>query len=337
MNTKIDPRYFFFGILLLVGALNVIILWPFLTTIILGISFSVVFYPVYLWFYKQISWFKGSVAAFLTILTFVIIVCGPLFLIGTLVFQQSTILYTTIVTGGTPDQYIARANAVITEWLPAGFNFNLESKIADIVTIISRNLAIIFTATLNTVFGFFLMLLAMFYFLKEGDHWRKMVIILSPLANTDDELVLTKLRNAINGVVRGNLFVAILQGILMGIGLSLVGIPNAALLGVIAGITSLIPSIGTALISVPIILFLFLTGETYSALALAIWATVIVGLVDNFLQPIIVGRNTDVPVLMVLLSVLGGIALLGPIGIIIGPLLVSLFYALISMYSHGQV
>lgn len=337
MNTKIDPRYFFFGILLLVGALNVIILWPFLTTIVLGISFSVVFYPVYEWLYKKTPWFNGSVAAFLTIFAFVLIICGPLFIIGTLVFQESTVLYNTIITGGTTDQYIQRANTVLLEWLPTSINFNLESKIADIVTIISSNLAIIFTATINTIFGFFLMLLAMFYFLKEGDHWRKLVIILSPLANTDDELVLIKLRNAINGVVRGNLFVAIVQGILMGIGLSLVGIPNAALLGVIAGITSLIPTIGTALVSVPIILFLFFTGETYNALALAIWATVIVGLVDNFLHPLIVGRKTDVPTLMVLLSVLGGIALLGPIGIIIGPLLVSLFYALISMYSHGKV
>lgn len=118
----------------------------------------------------------------------------------------------------------------------------------------------------------------------------------------------------------------------MGIGLFIFNVPNAALWGVIASIASLVPTIGTALISVPAIVFLLATGESTNAIGLAIWAGVAVGMVDNFLSPIVVGKKIDIPPFFILFSVLGGIALLGPIGILVGPLTVSLLYTLISIY-----
>ena len=120
----------------------------------------------------------------------------------------------------------------------------------------------------------------------------------------------------------------------MGLGLWIFNVPNGALWGVVAAVTSLLPTFGTAFVSVPAMIFLIALGDTTSAVGLLIWAIVVVGLVDNFLSPILVGSKTHIPPLLILFAVLGGISVLGPVGILVGPLTVSLLYTLISIYRN---
>ena len=174
----------------------------------------------------------------------------------------------------------------------------------------------------------------MFYFLKDGAKWQRAVIVLSPLSDQDDEKIIGRLRQAVNSVIKGSLFIALVQGVMMGIGLWLFGIPNSALWGIVAAVTSLLPTIGTAVVSVPAIVFLFISGNISSAIGLAIWAALMVGMVDNLLYPFIVGEKINIPPLLILFAVLGGLSLLGPVGILVGPLSVSLLYTLISIYRN---
>jgi predicted PurR-regulated permease PerM len=154
------------------------------------------------------------------------------------------------------------------------------------------------------------------------------------LKDEDDRKILRSIIKTINGVIKGYILIALIQGFLMGLGLYLFGVPNPALWGVVAGIASLIPSIGTALVSVPAVIYLYAIGSTIPAIGLLIWAVLIVGFIDNLLNPIIVGKSIKVPMLLILFSVLGGISLLGPIGILIGPLVIGLLYTLISIYKE---
>ena len=118
----------------------------------------------------------------------------------------------------------------------------------------------------------------------------------------------------------------------MGIGLTIFKVPNAAILGLLTAIASLVPTVGTALIAVPVTLFLLLTDRTGAGIGFAIWAAALVGSIDNFLNPYIVGKKIAIHPLLVLFSVLGGLVLMGPIGILIGPLSISFLYALSSVY-----
>ncbi len=118
----------------------------------------------------------------------------------------------------------------------------------------------------------------------------------------------------------------------LGIGLWIFGVPNPVLWGVLAGIASVIPSIGTAIVAVPAVLFLLATSTTGAAIGLAAWSVVLVGTIDNLLNPIVLGKRVSLPPLIVLFSVLGGIALFGAAGIIIGPLSTSLLYTLLLIY-----
>ena len=146
--------------------------------------------------------------------------------------------------------------------------------------------------------------------------------------------IINKLSLAVNGIIKGYLFIVFIQGTLVSIGFALFGVPNPALWGLVAMITALVPAIGSGLVSIPAIIFLVATGQTMNALGLLIWAVVMVGTIDNILNPIVVGSKINLPPLLILFSVLGGISLLGPVGILVGPLTISLLYTLISIYRN---
>ncbi len=331
MQTKTMERYFFFGLLLATLIFTFLIFRPFWIVLILGVSFSVVLYPVYEWLRKFTpSW----ISAFFTVILFAILVCGPLLGVGALIFSQSQDLYQAFGGNGHVGPFLESLGENINKWLPEGIDFNIKQKTSEFVSYISTNIANIFSATLAAFFSFVLMLLIIFYFLKDGDKWRDAIKRISPLGDRDDEKIINGLINSINVVIKGSLFIALVQGLVMGFGLFIFGVPNAALWGVVASICSLVPTFGTALVSVPAVIYLFVAGETGDAIGLLIWATIAVGMIDNILGPLVVGGKINIPPLLILFSVLGGIALVGPVGVLIGPLAVSLLYTLISIYRN---
>lgn len=331
MQTKIAERYFFFGLLLTTLIFTFLIFRPFWVVLVLGISFSIVLYPVYEWLRRSMpSW----VASLFTVIFFTILLLGPLLGVSSIIFSQSQDLYEAVGGAGHVGPFLESLGDTINKFLPVGINFDIQAKTSEFIAYTSSNIASIFSATLFTFFSFILMLLIIFYFLKDGAEWKNAIIVLSPLSDNDDEKIISKLSQSVNAVIKGSLFIALIQGLLMGFGLFLFGVPNAALWGVVAAVSSLVPTIGTALVSVPAIIFLLVTGNTAQAVGLLIWATVVVGLVDNFITPYVLAGKTNIPPLLILFAVLGGISFLGPVGVLIGPLSVSLLYTLISIYRN---
>lgn len=335
MKGKSSERYFFFGFLLVTLVFVFFIFRPFLSIIVVGASLSVVLYPVYEWFRKIIPLKNGWLASLLTVVLFIIIVGGPLLGIGLIVFHQLQEVYRSLVSGKIYS-LDSIANSV-QRIFPGASVFNIDAKLAEFVSYITNNITNVFTATLTTLFSILLVMLTTFYFLKDGAMWRHAFLELSPLSTDQNERILLRLRNAINGIIKGYFLIALVQGTLMGIGLLIFGVPHPALWGVVAAIASMVPTVGTALISVPAILFLLVTGHTSHAIGFGIWAMLIVGTMDNLINPIIVGSKTNVPSLLILFSVLGGVVFVGPVGILIGPLAISLLYTLVNMYQTDWI
>ncbi len=322
-------KYFFFGLFLLGTILTVIILWPFAKVLVLSVALSAVLHPIYMRIkkYVKFSW----LASLLTVIIFLIVLCVPIYIVGTMVFNQSQTMAAWVAAHGGLDNITKIFNKSIHNVFPGGA-INLGDSVTAVVTKFTASIKAAFDATLSTIFSLFLVILSMFYFLKDGISWKQLLIHFSPLSDESGEKILTKLNGAVNGIVKGYLLIAIVQGILMGVGLAIFGVPNAALWGVFAAIASMIPTIGTALVSVPAIVFLFIVDRTGAAIGFGIWALALVGTIDNFLNPYFVGKKIDIHPLLVLFSVLGGIFLMGPIGILIGPLTISFMYALSSVY-----
>ncbi|HAE36508.1 MAG: hypothetical protein UR85_C0007G0020 [Candidatus Nomurabacteria bacterium GW2011_GWF2_35_66] len=332
METSKTEKYFLFGLLAIVLALTLAILYPFLAIFILAAAFAVVINPVYLWIRKHITKKKEGLASFITIILFLLILCVPLFFMGTVIFNQAQNAYQFITSNGDTSIFIQKIDTSINNLMPNGFTFDTHEKVVSLTSFLSNNIGNFFTSTFNTILMALLTIFTMFYLLKDGEKWREGLVKILPLSEKNINEVLSSLKDSVNRIIKGSFFIAIVQGILSWIGLWIFGVPNPALWGVVAGMASFVPTLGTSIVFVPSILFLLFTGMQLQALGLLLWAMILVGTIDNILSPYIISKNTEVPSIFILFSILGGISLMGPIGIIIGPLVLSLLYSLVAIY-----
>lgn len=332
METSKTEKYFLFGLLAIVLVLTLAILFPFLTVFILGAAFAVVINPVYLWIKKHITMKKSGLASLITVIIFLLVLCIPLFFMGTVIFNQAQNAYHFIISNGDTNVLIQKIDTAINNIMPEGFTFDTHGKIVALTSFISNNIGNFFTYTFNTILMMLLTIFSMFYILKDGGKWREELIKILPLSEKNIKEILLDLKNSINRILKGSFFIAIVQGILSWLGLWIFGVPNPALWGVVAGLASFIPNLGTSIVSIPAMLFLFFTGMEIQALGLLLWSVLLVGTIDNILSPYIISKNTEVPPLFILFSILGGISLMGPIGILLGPLILSLLYGLVAIY-----
>jgi predicted PurR-regulated permease PerM len=337
MIAKDFERYQLLALMAIVGAFLFFVFRPFLVVLILAASVSLLFAPLYKLLLEKVTRGVSWLAALLTVLVFIVVVVGPLVGVVALIVNQVSDL--SLVTaqvegGGGVTSFIARAGAVVDSYLPQGFSIHASEKVGELIGFISGSAEKILTTTLNTVLSFLLLILALFYLLKDSVAFKRSLVELSPLTDQDTHKIFNAVRRAINGVIKGYPLVGLAQGTLMGIGLAVFGVPHAVLWAVLTAIVSMVPTIGTALVAIPACLYLVATGHNAQALGFGIWALVLVGTIDNVLNPYLVGSKIDIPPLFILFSVLGGVALLGPVGILIGPVSISLMMSLHSVYMH---
>lgn len=321
---------FYFLVTLLVGALILcfFIMKPFLYAFILGVIFAVVFQPIQK---RMLLLTRGrnGFAAFLTMLIVVVFVLTPMTFLGIQIFQEAQTLYVHLSQG--------EFTSIIDRAFPSlqAFSVDADQFLRSGLELVLKNLGNIFSSVIRVIADLFIFLLVLYYVLKDGSKLRKTVINMSPLSNMDDEAISKNLGLAINSVIKGNLLISCIQGVLVALGFTIFGVPQAVLWGTVAAIAALIPSIGTAIIVIPGVIYLFILGQLPAAIGLAVWGMVAVGLVDNILGPKFVSNGLKMHPLLVLISVIGGITFFGPTGFLLGPLTLSLVFALVKIYSSS--
>ncbi len=345
MNTS--AHYFFTGLLLATLVLGVLIFLPFLTPIVLALALSVIFGPVYRFILRSLfpGKNKSTFAALLTLLLIAVIVLVPGFFITAKLYSETQEMYYFLTEEGGRSTAIEFLNNTADKI--SGMMFNLYPSFSfdtfDVTEYLQRgvewafsNLDTLFTRVTKVLMGLFVMFISLFYFLRDGKEFKQQLIALSPLDNTNDERILSRLEQAVYSIVAGSLIVGVIQGILTGIGFAIFHVPNPAVWGSIAAVAALIPGIGTSLVLVPAIIYLYFTGSTFDAVGLTIWAVVAVGLIDNILGPILINKGAKIHPIVILLSVLGGIAFFGVAGFIIGPLVFAFLFALLEIYKTSR-
>ncbi len=344
MNSRISSYFFF--VLLLVAVIAVIkIFLPFLTPIVLAAAVAVLFHPVY----RRISFIMGegsirkNVSAFLSILIFLVAVIVPLFFIVRNMYAEIQSLYAVLIDESGRSHIITLLNnfsQTLSHYLFGVFpaysfdSLNITEYIKSALEWVFSNLDTVFSQ-LSKVLGYaFVFLLALFYFLKDGRSIVKHFISWSPLLDSNDVYIVKTLKRAIQSVFAGTIVVSLIQGILTGIGFAIFGIPAATVWGSVAAVAAFIPGIGTSLVIVPGIIYLFIIGQTPFAIGLIIWGALAVGLVDNLLGPFLVNKGMNVHPFLILISVLGGLVTFGPIGFVLGPLVLAFVFALLEIYKN---
>jgi predicted PurR-regulated permease PerM len=341
MPSKMIQSYFLLAILAAAGILSFLILKPFLGIMVMAAVFAVVLHPLYV---KIAESFGGreSLAALATVIISLVIILVPTVILSVRLLSEAQQLYASLIDnssasavqdsivrlGPVVDNYIPGAQARIIEFANS---LNQYTQIA--LTWLIQHLAVAFSSVAAVIFDIFLFFVVLYYLIRDGARLKRIMVRLSPLDNSDDELLISRMRLAINSLVKGKIVVGIVQGVLTGIGFALFGIANPVIWGLVAALASFIPPFGTAMVLAPGVVYLVMVGNLGAAIGLAIWGSIAVGLIDNFLGPYLMSEGLQLHPLLVLFSALGGLAFFGAIGVFLGPLVLSLLLALLSMYS----
>lgn len=318
---------FFITVMVLVAALVFFVFLPELNVIVLGISFAILFQP---WYEKLRRIMRDSFAAALIVLVAIILILVPLIFFGFQIFLEAQGLYAYLASGGgAPAADIFRQ--AVHNFLPS-LNIDFSAYVQQALGILIANIGPIFSGVVGAIGALFLSFFAFYYFLKDGTKLRPGIISGSPLSADRTEEILKKLHDMASSVVRGSLVVSVFYGILVGIGFFIVGLPSAILWGGVTVVASFIPVFGVMLIVVPGIIYLAAVGNIAAAIGLLAWTFAMSVFMENFLRPRLLGRRAKIHPLLMLLAVLGGISFFGPIGILLGPLALSLLLTLLNIY-----
>lgn len=331
---NITSLIFFWILFAVTGVFAYLIFAPYLTSLFLGLVLAIVLHPVYLGLNHRFAG-KATLAALLTTLITVVVIIIPLLVIGSLLTQEVVNAYNLLTQsgGGALVSLTTRVNDFFQHLLPAAnIRVDLPSIVGSFLQYIGSNLNAFFFSIVNVLFNALLMLFALYFFLRDGEKLRHFVMEWSPLPERYDANILDKLAAAVSAVVKGSLVSAIAQGAGVGIGFALFGIQGALLWGVVAVFAALIPVVGTGLVTVPAALFLIVNGSILSGVLLLVYSVVLVGNIDTFLRPYLMRKNLDIHPLIILLSVLGGLSVFGPVGFIAGPVVIALFFVLLELY-----
>jgi predicted PurR-regulated permease PerM len=326
---------------LAISALFIGMIWDFMIALFLAAVFSAMAAPLH---QKILSWLGGrsGLAAVVTLLTLITCVLIPTSVLVYVAASQANELAQDIAI------FIKNLDAegpvfIAPEWLP--FKDELESagpQVASKIGELTGKAAGFFVSsasaatrgTASFFLSLFVLIYAMIFFLQEKTSILTQLMQYSGLPRATQDRLVDRTVSVSRATIKGTLVIGIIQGILGGIGFAVAGVPGAAFWGVVMVVASIIPGIGPGLIWLPAVIYLFATGDALSAIGLAIWSALVVSSIDNVLRPALVGRDTQMSDLLVLISTLGGLAMFGAVGIIIGPVIAGLFVTMWQVFQE---
>lgn len=314
-----------------------LILWPFIGAVLWAVFIAIVFHPVHLRVQGQTGQRRPNLAALLTLGLIVLIVIVPLALVGTSVVQEAAALVEKLRSGQVPfAEYFQRMVDALPGWARGllerlgiidlaalqQFASNLFTRSGQAI---GTHILGIGQNTLDFVVAFFLMLYLLFFLLRDGVDLSRRMIEMSPLARLHTSRLFGQFVTVVRATVKGNIVIALIQGTLGGIAFAVLGLPGAVLWGALMALLSLLPAVGAALVWAPVALYYAATGAWSGAIGLTLWGVLAIGLVDNLLRPLLVGKDTRMPDYLVLIATIGGISVFGLNGFVIGPVIAAVF------------
>ncbi len=300
---------------------------------------AILFYPAYQRLYVYTKE-RAALASLLTIGFILIVVLVPLFILGSLVVKETVALYTQFAQDdGASSILLIQAQQLLVPLEQFGVDVpTIQNEVLTFAKSFSTqagNYALeAGRATLQTVIATLLMLYILFFTLRDGKAIILRVQQALPLGNVKEEMLFRRFTAIVRAMFKGTFIIALIQGVLGGILFALVGVQGAALWAFVMGIFALIPAVGPAIVWLPVGLLLLFSGSVWQGVAVLAFGTIVISLVDNLLRPFLVAKDTEMPDVLILLSVLGGLTLFGIAGLIIGPVITAFFLSMWQLFEH---
>ena len=338
MNSPQLQRGVFLALLFAVTAAFVWVLMPFFGAVMWGVALAILFTPLYNLLLKRMPK-RRTLAAMATLAICLVIVILPLALVGVSLVQEVALVAQNIRSGQINfANYFQQILAALPRWLlnllerfnlgdMAAWEARITAGAAEGSQLVAGKALTIGQNTFDFLVSFFVMLYLLFFLLRDGAPLSKKIRDALPLAKPHTHYLLNKFTTVIRATIKGNVAVAIAQGTIGGLSFFFLGVQGALLWAVLMAFLSLLPAVGAALIWGPVAIYFLATGHFWQGGVLIFVGVFVIGLVDNILRPLLVGKDTQMPDYIVLMSTIGGIAVFGINGFVIGPLIAALFMA----------
>jgi predicted PurR-regulated permease PerM len=344
VSSKLEDG-FFLGFVLLVSIAFAMVVEPFFAAILWGVIVAIVFAPVHKAILAKMPR-RTNTAALITLFLILAIVIVPAFVLGAALLQEAAFFYGKVQSGEVDFiRLFAQVQHSLPDWATPYLsrlgltNFQAaQDMVTRGLTSSFRTLAAQAFQIGQSAFSFFVALSVMlylaFFLLRDGDWLARRVAAAAPLRAGQRTALIEQFVIVTRATIKGSIVVAIVQGFIGGLVFWALGIQGALLWGVLMGGFSLLPAIGTAIVWVPVSIYLFASGAIWEGVVLVACGVLVIGMVDNVLRPILVGRDTRIPDYVVLISTLGGIEMFGFNGIVIGPVIAALFIATWNIFTR---
>ena len=338
------------ALLLLLVAVTLALGWillPFYGAILWGVIIALLFTPLYRRLLVRLKQ-RRTLAALLTLLFVLVIVVLPLALITATLAREAALVYEQLQSGElNPTLYFRGVFDTLPDWIGALLdrlglaNFSalqrrLSAALAQGTQFIATQALSIGQNTFEFVASVFITLYLAFFLIRDGDKVLGTMREAIPLANAHKQELLSKFTTVIRATVKGNLLVAVIQGALGGLAFWFLGVGGALLWAVLMAFLSLVPAVGAGLVWLPFALYFLMTGALWQGIALIAYGMLVIGLVDNLLRPILVGKDTRMPDYVVMITTLGGMAVFGINGFVLGPAIAAMFIAVWHIYASTR-
>ncbi|HWH76036.1 MAG TPA: AI-2E family transporter [Candidatus Binatus sp.] len=347
MNQTWLVTAFFFALLLVILYGAFLVLSPFLAAITWAVILAILVYPLYLWLIKILRG-RTTLAGILVVVLIAVLVIAPGVELVWFLSDDAAALVQSVralISGdGTADLNSNLWVQQIQSWWNM-FSFSLidfkinwkeiavQAAQASSSMILTQAKSLAQNVLLFTV-NFVIVLVTLFFLLRDGEDFCARIRRLLPMDHEHQERLFQNITNAVTAVVHGCLLVAMVQGFLAGLAFWLTGVPYSALWGVVTAFAALIPLGGTTLVTIPASIYLFIQGDNIRGIILLVWCLGVVVTIDNVLKPIFIGSRIQMPTIFLLFGILGGLAVFGALGLILGPVLFALLMALLDLYSE---
>ena len=338
-NPLRNPELEFKSLLVLVlvaTLLFALILWPFFGSVCWAVFIAIVFWPLHKRFLRG-SHGRPNTAALASLTVILLIVILPMAMLTASVTQEASVFVAKLRSG---EIQLGVLFQKILDALPAwALNMLQRFGMSDLGLLQQKILATLGNSsqvvtsrvlgigqvTLDFLVGFFVMLYVVFFLFRDGERLTRGIARSIPLQPQHTERLMTQFATVVRATVKGNIVVALVQGALGGLAFFVLGVPGAVLWGAVMALLSLLPAVGAVLVWGPVAAYFFFSGEVVKGIGLTLWGAVVIGLVDNVLRPILVGKDTRMPDYLVLVATLGGIVVFGLNGFVIGPVIAAVF------------
>jgi len=329
---------FFILILLIVTWAFFDVLSPYFSAILWAAILAVIFYPVKNTLRIRMG-DRNGLASLLSVLLICLIVFIPLMVIFSSLAFELNIVYTRLQQTDTQFSGVfASLFSHLPDWVRAlmiehdlDTATQIQQKLSEAALRGGQYLAgsafLIGKGTFGFAISFGVMVYLLFFLLKDGPWLMRQILDSLPLSNFAKQHLFAKFAGVARATVKGTAVVALVQGLLGGIAFWVVGINGSILWGALIAFLSLIPAVGSAIVWVPAAIYLFATHQLWQGLFIVGFFVLVVGLVDNLLRPLLVGKDTKMPDYLILITTLGGMEIYGINGFVIGPLIAALFIA----------